>query len=87
MKIAVIPGDGTGPEVTNEAIKVLAAVAEKIRLIMNSPILILVENVTSRQVKRCQRALSKNYNNSILSISEQLAIRMFNLGSSKKVSC
>ena len=29
MKIAVIPGDGTGPEVTNEAIKVLAAVAEK----------------------------------------------------------
>ena len=29
MKIAVIPGDGTGPEVTDEALKVLAAVAEK----------------------------------------------------------
>jgi len=28
MKIAVIPGDGTGPEVTAEAIKVLAAVAK-----------------------------------------------------------
>lgn len=27
MKIAVIPGDGTGPEVTDEALKVLAAVA------------------------------------------------------------
>ena len=29
MKIAVIPGDGTGPEVTNEALKVLATVAQK----------------------------------------------------------
>ena len=29
MKIAVIGGDGTGPEVTAEALKVLAAVAEK----------------------------------------------------------
>ncbi len=29
MKIAVIPGDGTGPEVTDEALKVLAAVAQK----------------------------------------------------------
>jgi len=29
MKIAVIPGDGTGPEVTDEALKVLAAVARK----------------------------------------------------------
>ena len=29
MKIAVIPGDGTGPEVTDEALKVLTAVAEK----------------------------------------------------------
>ena len=28
-KIAVIPGDGTGPEVTAEAVKVLAAAAEK----------------------------------------------------------
>jgi 3-isopropylmalate dehydrogenase len=28
MKIAVIPGDGTGPEVTAEALKVLAAVAK-----------------------------------------------------------
>jgi 3-isopropylmalate dehydrogenase len=28
MKIAVIPGDGTGPEVTKEALKVLAAVAK-----------------------------------------------------------
>jgi 3-isopropylmalate dehydrogenase len=28
LKIAVIPGDGTGPEVTAEALKVLAAVAE-----------------------------------------------------------
>lgn len=28
-KIAVIPGDGIGPEVTNEALKVLKAVAEK----------------------------------------------------------
>ena len=28
MKIAVIPGDGTGPEVTNEAIKVLKAVSQ-----------------------------------------------------------
>ena len=28
MKIAVIGGDGTGPEVTNEALKVLAAVAQ-----------------------------------------------------------
>jgi 3-isopropylmalate dehydrogenase len=29
MKIAVIPGDGIGPEVTDEALKVLAAVARK----------------------------------------------------------
>lgn len=29
MKIAVIPGDGTGPEVTNEALKVLEAVSKK----------------------------------------------------------
>ena len=29
MKIAVIPGDGTGPEVTNEALKVLIAVSEQ----------------------------------------------------------
>ena len=29
MKISVIPGDGTGPEVTDQALKVLAAVAEK----------------------------------------------------------
>ncbi len=29
MKIAVIPGDGTGPEVTNEALKVLQAVSEQ----------------------------------------------------------
>ena len=28
-KIAVIPGDGTGPEVTVEAVKVLKAAAEK----------------------------------------------------------
>ena len=28
LKIAVLPGDGTGPEVTNEALKVLAAVAK-----------------------------------------------------------
>ena len=28
-KIAVLPGDGTGPEVVNEGLKVLAAVAEK----------------------------------------------------------
>ena len=28
MKIAVIGGDGTGPEVTREALKVLAAAAE-----------------------------------------------------------
>jgi 3-isopropylmalate dehydrogenase len=28
-KIAVIPGDGTGPEVVNEALKVLRAIAEK----------------------------------------------------------
>ena len=28
LKIAVIPGDGTGPEVTAEALKVLAAVAK-----------------------------------------------------------
>ena len=28
-KIAVIPGDGTGPEVVNEALKVLRAVAAK----------------------------------------------------------
>ena len=27
LKIAVVPGDGTGPEVTNEALKVLEAVA------------------------------------------------------------
>ena len=29
MKIAVIPGDGTGPEVTNEALKVLKAVSDQ----------------------------------------------------------
>ncbi|MFP6648393.1 MAG: isocitrate/isopropylmalate family dehydrogenase, partial [Pirellulaceae bacterium] len=29
MRIAVIPGDGTGPEVTNEALKVLATVADR----------------------------------------------------------
>ncbi|MBA60950.1 MAG: 3-isopropylmalate dehydrogenase [Planctomycetaceae bacterium] len=29
MKIAVIPGDGTGPEVTNEALKVLKTVSEQ----------------------------------------------------------
>ena len=29
MKIAVIPGDGTGPEVTNEALKVLKAASEQ----------------------------------------------------------
>ena len=28
-KIAVIPGDGTGPEVTIEAVKVLKAAADK----------------------------------------------------------
>ena len=28
LKIATIPGDGTGPEVTAEAMKVLAAVAK-----------------------------------------------------------
>ncbi len=28
-KIAVMPGDGTGPEVTAEAVKVLKAAAEK----------------------------------------------------------
>ena len=28
-KIAVIPGDGTGPEVVNEGLKVLEAVAQK----------------------------------------------------------
>ena len=28
LKIAVIPGDGTGPEVTAEALKVLAAVSK-----------------------------------------------------------
>ena len=28
-KIAVIPGDGTGPEVVNEALKVLAAAGKK----------------------------------------------------------
>jgi len=28
-KIAVIPGDGTGPEVTTEAVKVLAAAAQR----------------------------------------------------------
>lgn len=31
-RIAVIPGDGTGPEVTREAVKVVKAVAEKHRL-------------------------------------------------------
>ena len=30
-KIAVIPGDGTGPEVTNEAVKVLKAAADKFK--------------------------------------------------------
>ena len=30
-KIAVIPGDGTGPEVTAEAIKVLKAAADKFK--------------------------------------------------------
>ena len=29
MKIAVLGGDGTGPEVTNEALKVLYAVSKK----------------------------------------------------------
>jgi 3-isopropylmalate dehydrogenase len=28
-KIAVIPGDGTGPEVVNEGLKVLAAAGKK----------------------------------------------------------
>ncbi|MCK5215465.1 MAG: 3-isopropylmalate dehydrogenase, partial [Candidatus Omnitrophica bacterium] len=28
-KLAVIPGDGTGPEVVNEGLKVLEAVAQK----------------------------------------------------------
>ena len=28
-KIATIPGDGTGPEVTDEALKILEAVAKK----------------------------------------------------------
>ena len=28
-RIAVIPGDGTGPEVTSEAVKVVEAAAEK----------------------------------------------------------
>ena len=32
-KIAVIPGDGTGPEVVNEGLKVLKAVAEKYKII------------------------------------------------------
>lgn len=31
MKIALIPGDGIGPEVTREAVKVLAAVAERFK--------------------------------------------------------
>ena len=31
-KIAVIPGDGTGPEVTNEAVKVLKAAASKYKI-------------------------------------------------------
>jgi 3-isopropylmalate dehydrogenase len=30
-KIAVIPGDGTGPEVIAEAVKVLKAAADKFR--------------------------------------------------------
>ncbi|MFC1617005.1 3-isopropylmalate dehydrogenase [Candidatus Margulisiibacteriota bacterium] len=34
-KIAVIPGDGTGPEVTKEALKVLNAVAEKFKINFN----------------------------------------------------
>ena len=29
-KIAVIPGDGTGPEVVNEGLKVLDAVSKKV---------------------------------------------------------
>ncbi|MCD6223969.1 MAG: 3-isopropylmalate dehydrogenase [Deltaproteobacteria bacterium] len=33
--IAVIPGDGTGPEVVNEGIKVLEAVAEKFDFVIN----------------------------------------------------
>ena len=31
-RIALIPGDGIGPEVTNEAMKVFGAAAEKNRL-------------------------------------------------------
>jgi 3-isopropylmalate dehydrogenase len=34
-KIAVIPGDGTGPEVTNEAVKVLKAAADKFKFKVN----------------------------------------------------
>ena len=29
LKIAVLPGDGIGPEVTNQSIKVLKCIAEK----------------------------------------------------------
>ena len=34
-RIAVIPGDGTGPEVTNEAVKVLKAAADKFKFKVN----------------------------------------------------
>ena len=36
-KIAVLPGDGTGPEVTAEAVKVVNAAAEKFGVKLDMP--------------------------------------------------
>ena len=41
MRIAVVPGDGIGPEVTREALKVLGAIGDQSALAEAWPLLLL----------------------------------------------
>lgn len=59
-KIAVIPGDGTGPEVVNEGLKVLKAVAEKEKFQMDFHFYDLGENGTSKPERLFLKASWQN---------------------------
>nr|WP_265096001.1 isocitrate/isopropylmalate family dehydrogenase [Burkholderia ambifaria] len=51
MKIAVLPGDGIGPEIVNEAVKVLNALDEQFEL-EQAPV--AAARATRRAVIRCR---------------------------------
>ena len=62
-KIAVLPGDGTGPEVTAEAVKILQVAADKLVLKRSWSSLILVVNAINEPEKLYRTAQLKSFAN------------------------